>query len=104
MTWIHVAMVDEIQEDEIKPIWLDDLELALYRTSDRYYATSGVCTHANRSLTRGWVSKGVVTCPRHGGKFDVKTGQAVAPPCVVSLQTYNVEVRANEIWVHVDNA
>ncbi len=103
MTWIQIGHIDELEENDFKLIEVEGELLALYRLSDGYYVTSGMCTHQNKSLARGWVQKGLITCARHGGQFDIKTGEAVRFPCIVSLKTYRTDVRGNEIWVESSN-
>ncbi|MDQ0190598.1 3-phenylpropionate/trans-cinnamate dioxygenase ferredoxin subunit [Alicyclobacillus cycloheptanicus] len=83
----------------MKQVTVDDVDIALYHLEDGFYATSDLCTHADYHLTRGTLYRGVVTCPRHGGKFDVRTGAAVAFPCVMPVETYAVDVRGDEVYI-----
>lgn len=99
MAWIKVAQVDDIAIGEMMQIPLDEDDLALYRLEDGFYATSDICTHAAQSLSAGTLQGHVVACPKHGGKFDVRTGQAVAFPCVMPVQTYDVEIRDGAVWL-----
>ncbi|MCL6592784.1 MAG: non-heme iron oxygenase ferredoxin subunit [Alicyclobacillus sp.] len=99
MAWVRVANVSELPLGGMRKVVVDDEEIALYHLADGVYATSDICTHARASLSAGTLQEHVVTCPKHGGKFDVRTGAAVALPCVYPLQTYPVEVRGDEIWI-----
>ena len=82
---------------------VDGEDVALYHTSDnQWYATSDVCTHGEQSLASGSLNGRIVACPKHGGKFDITTGNAVALPCVVPVETYPVQVRGNEVYVDFD--
>jgi nitrite reductase/ring-hydroxylating ferredoxin subunit len=101
MAWIKVARVDEIPVGEVKFVDVEDEPIALYHAEDGFYATSDACTHASESLSMGRLDGHIIACPKHGGKFDIRTGAAVAFPCVYPLQTYDVEVRDGEIWINV---
>ncbi|MBX5435670.1 MAG: non-heme iron oxygenase ferredoxin subunit [Alicyclobacillaceae bacterium] len=99
MAWIKVAAVADVPPGTMKQVTVNEDEIAVYHAEDGFYATSDVCTHASESLSRGRLLGHVVACPKHGGKFDIRTGEAVAPPCVIPLQTYPVEVRGDEVWI-----
>lgn len=66
--------------------------VALYNLEGAFYATADNCTHKWASLAAGHLERGFIVCPWHGGAFDVRTGAAVAPPCVQALATYPVEI------------
>ncbi|TDY49564.1 3-phenylpropionate/trans-cinnamate dioxygenase ferredoxin subunit [Alicyclobacillus sacchari] len=99
MAWIKVAKVTDLAVGEMMQVALEDEDIALYHTEDGFFATSDVCTHAAQSLSAGRLEGHIVACPRHGGKFDVRTGQPTAFPCVIPLATYPVEVREDEVWI-----
>jgi nitrite reductase/ring-hydroxylating ferredoxin subunit len=74
--------------------------VALYRIDGAFYATDDTCTHGQVSLTEGELeADGVVFCPFHGGSFDVRTGEALSPPCVVPLNSYPVMVEEGRLYV-----
>ncbi len=83
-------------------IEMEEDDIAIYHLDEGWYATSDICTHASESLTEGKLEGKIVACPRHGGRFDVTTGEAVRFPCVIPLQTYDIEVRGEEIWIDYD--
>ena len=43
----------------------------------------------------------VIECPKHNGRFDFTTGQALGAPACVNLKTYPVKVEAGRIWLKV---
>jgi nitrite reductase/ring-hydroxylating ferredoxin subunit len=102
VAWIKVANVGDVGVGEMVQIALEDDDLALYHLEDGFYVTSDVCTHASQSLTHGSLDGHIVACPKHGGKFDVRTGLATAFPCVIGLETYDVDVRGEEVWIDYD--
>ncbi|MGD8793038.1 MAG: Rieske 2Fe-2S domain-containing protein, partial [Anaerolineae bacterium] len=38
-------------------------------------------------------------CPRHGARFDVRSGQVKALPAVQPIPTYEVKVEGDEVFV-----
>jgi nitrite reductase/ring-hydroxylating ferredoxin subunit len=74
--------------------------LAVFNVAGRFHVTDDTCTHGFSSLADGDLEGCIVTCAWHGGRFDVTTGQAVGPPCELSLGVYRCQVR-NGV-VHAD--
>lgn len=102
MRWVCALQVGELDIDEMKHVSIDGTDVLLYRFWDGIFATSVMCTHEDKPLTKGWIYRGCVVCPRHTGSFDIRTGKAVAAPCIHPIETYRVEVRGMEIWVQLN--
>jgi len=73
--------------------------LAVYHIAEGFFATEDTCTHGIGSLSEGTLDGDVIECPFHGGAFNVRTGRAESPPCVVELQTFEVVVRGDVVYV-----
>ena len=99
MAWTKVGTVREVPVGTMKQVTVDEEKIAVYHLEEGFYATSDVCTHASEYLSTGSLDGRIVACPKHGGKFDVTSGAAVAFPCVVPLEVYPVEVRGEEVWL-----
>ena len=69
---------------------------------ENFYAIDNLCTHDGGPLGEGKLANGTVECPRHGARFDLKTGAVRALPAVRPVQTYPVEVDGEDIRVEVD--
>jgi nitrite reductase/ring-hydroxylating ferredoxin subunit len=76
--------------------------IAIFKLDGEYYATDDTCTHGQASLAEGFIEDGSIYCPFHEGAFDLKTGKASAPPCVVGVKTYPVVVEGEQIFVEID--
>ncbi len=102
MPWIRACDSDELEAGDMRRFELNEEEVALYRLNDGFYATSDICTHARASLNEGTLAGRIVTCPLHGGQFDVQTGRAVKLPCVTPLQTFAVREEDGAVWVEIE--
>lgn len=102
MAWMKIATTNEFEGNEhMLPITIEDEYLVLFNIDGTYYVTSNICTHRNQLLTNGSLDGEVVNCPRHGGKFDVKTGKPLGGPCFTSLKTFEVDIRnEDEVWIN----
>jgi len=68
------------------PVEVGQRQYVLCQMLDGSYAFfDGLCTHGRTSLADGYLDNCVIECPKHNGRFDVRTGQAVRRPAVKSL-------------------
>jgi metal-sulfur cluster biosynthetic enzyme/nitrite reductase/ring-hydroxylating ferredoxin subunit len=94
-----VASVTEIPPNGRKSIVVDDVPALLVRIGKDFFAVEDVCSHDGQPLTDGPVADGAITCPRHGAKFDLKTGKALCMPATQPIQTFSVQVRDGDVFV-----
>jgi nitrite reductase/ring-hydroxylating ferredoxin subunit len=75
--------------------------LAVFNVAGEFYVTDDTCTHGFASLAEGRLEGHVITCPWHGGAFDVRSGRPVAAPCTDPLPVHPCELRDGSIWVRL---
>lgn len=100
-TKLRVCSADEVDFDSVIRVEIEDLALAVYNVDGIYYVTDDTCTHGPGSLSEGDLSGHVIECDFHYGSFDIRTGEVVAPPCMVPLRTYKVINENDEIFIEV---
>jgi len=90
----QVATVDEIQPGERLSVFYDDeIPILLTQSADgTYLAVEDVCSHDGQPLTDGAIENGEIVCPRHGARFDLKTGDARCMPATAAIATFEVKV------------
>lgn len=101
-TFMTVARLDEIQEDEPFGIELMDTQIALFRIGDDVFATDNVCPHQYALLSDGYLEDGCIECPLHQARFDVRTGAALCGPVERGLRTFAVRVEDGQVRVALD--
>lgn len=95
--WIDVCAEGELAPGDFRTVWVDDVEVAIINCGGKFYALEDVCTHDGGELTGGVIEGCEIECPRHGARFDIRTGQVLAPPAYEPIRTYPVEVRSGRI-------
>jgi 3-phenylpropionate/trans-cinnamate dioxygenase ferredoxin component len=99
--WIEACAVDDVGREDVIRFDHGPQTFCIYRTADdRYYATSGLCTHAAVHLSGGFVMGNIIECPKHNGRFDFTTGQAKGAPACINLRTYPVKIEAGKIFLN----
>ena len=76
------------------------LTLAVYNVDGTFYVTDDQCTHGPGSLSEGFLEGEVIECNFHQGCFNVRTGEVVAPPCMVPIKTYPTYVEDGTVYIH----
>ena len=100
--WVKVAQVGEIPEGRVKTVLAKGQRLALaHLVGGTYHAIEDRCTHDNGPLGEGALVEDQVECPRHGARFNMKTGQPVTLPAVIPVISFRVKVVGNDILVEL---
>jgi len=96
-----VAEVAEVPPGGSKRVYLGSDAIAIFNVGGTFYACSDRCTHGRASLSEGAVNPAtcILTCPWHGGTFDLKTGQATGGPPLSPVKTYQVKVDGARLLV-----
>ena len=77
------------------------LVLAVFNVNDAFYVTDDTCTHGPGSLSEGYITDDVVECDFHNGAFNIRTGEVVAPPCMIPLRTYRTIVEDGKVFIEL---
>jgi 3-phenylpropionate/trans-cinnamate dioxygenase ferredoxin subunit len=100
--WVDVAPVTELEPGSYKVVDADDAVIAVFNIEGEFYAIEDVCTHDYAELTGGDVEGHEIICPRHGARFDIKTGEALTPPAYEPVATLPVRVENGVVQVKDD--
>jgi 3-phenylpropionate/trans-cinnamate dioxygenase ferredoxin subunit len=101
--WVLACDAEEIEEEDVIRVDLAGRTLAIYRSpQDTFHATDGICTHERADLADGLVMGDIIECPKHNGRFNYKTGEAMRVPATIGLCTYPVKVDGGHVFVKLD--
>jgi 3-phenylpropionate/trans-cinnamate dioxygenase ferredoxin subunit len=100
---VKVADRAELPPGAKKLVDLDGRAIAVFNVDGAFYAIDDVCTHDGGPLAEGELEGAEIRCPRHGARFDVRTGRALCFPAVEAVASHAVEVRGEELFVTVDD-
>jgi 3-phenylpropionate/trans-cinnamate dioxygenase ferredoxin component len=99
--FVKVARVDELTPGQKRVIEVDGISMLLVNLDGEFYAIDDVCTHDGGPLGDGKLdaATGQIICPRHGAHFDVRTGAALTLPAFEPVNSYEVKIEGEDVWV-----
>jgi nitrite reductase/ring-hydroxylating ferredoxin subunit len=65
---------------KMKHVEVDGKEIVIANMNRKFYSIDDRCAHTNAPLSMGNLAGNIVTCPFHGAKFDVASGEKIAEP------------------------
>lgn len=102
MAFVRVLNHNEVTEGHPRLVVLGDTEVAVFQVDGEFYALDDLCSHAEASLSEGDQRGAIIECPRHGGRFDIKTGKAKHFPAFSAVRTFPVKVEDGAIYIDVE--
>lgn len=98
---VKVASREELPPGSKKLVEVDGRAIALFNVGGSFFAIDDVCTHDGGPLAEGELSGYEIECPRHGARFDVRTGKPLCMPAFEPVMTHDVLVRGDDIFVAI---
>jgi 3-phenylpropionate/trans-cinnamate dioxygenase ferredoxin subunit len=98
---IHVCALADLPRGSARRLPLTPPVSVFHTDTGELYAIDDTCTHQDASLADGFLEGCEIECPLHGGAFNIRTGEPVAFPVVVPVETYGVRIEGDEVQVAV---
>ena len=98
-TFVSVAKITEIPKGKAKIVEVSGKRIALCNVEGSIYAIDDVCTHDNGPLGEGEMIGHTIECPRHGARFDVRSGKVLCLPAILPVKTYEVKVEKEDVTI-----
>jgi len=80
----------QLQDGKPLKVTLGAKDVCVARIGEEVFAVADMCTHSEASLSEGDISNYKIECWLHGAEFDLRTGEALTPPAVEKLETFEV--------------
>lgn len=102
MAFVRAARISDIPPGRIKVVEVGEEDVALCNVGGEIYAVTNVCTHDDGPLGEGYLLGDEIECPRHGARFNVRTGEVKSLPAIVPIPTLEVKIEGEDVWVDVE--
>ncbi len=97
----RVIDVGEVPDPGKTLVEVEGEMIALFHVDGAWYALDDVCTHDGGPLADGELRDHKISCPRHGAKFDIRTGAALTMPAVRPTRSHEAAVQDGGVWVRL---
>ena len=97
----RVAKLSEVPEGKAIVFEVGDARVALCKANGSIYAIEDVCSHDGGPLGEGDLDGCDIICPRHGARFDIRTGAVLSFPAIVGVATYKVKIEGDAVLVEM---
>ena len=98
-TWTKVAEVADFAGRDAMQVSVANIDAAIFKVGEQFFATDAFCTHATALLCDGYVEGEEVECPLHSARFHIPTGKVLTGPAIVDLKTYPLKVVGGDILI-----
>lgn len=103
-----ITTIENVSVGESKSFKIGDKEILIANIDGQFYAIDNRCSHMGGDLSKGTLEGDIVICPRHGSRFNVRTGEAVKGPkiLIINLKTRNLNsypliIQENDILIDI---
>lgn len=97
--WINAVAEADLPAGEHTVVEVEGAVMVLVNLDGEYFAIEDICTHDGSEISSGCIVDGSIECPRHGARFDIRTGEVTAPPAYEPVDTFPVRVVEGVIQV-----
>ncbi|MGH7777230.1 MAG: Rieske (2Fe-2S) protein [Candidatus Dormibacterales bacterium] len=102
MSWYTVGKRRDVPADRGWPVQVGDRRIAVFAVGADLFAVDNVCRHVGNPIDDGHVEHGCVTCPWHGWRYDLRTGdQVMMFGRRPGLRTYPVRSAGEDVQVDI---
>ena len=99
--FFEIGSASDLQNGERLFVDIGETPIVIFNIGGEIFAIGDVCTHDDGPLGDGDIENHIITCPRHGAEFDVRSGKVISMPAVVDIPAYPVQVRNGSIFVGI---
>ena len=99
--YTKVMNCDDLEIGKSAIILVGDKEIALFNYKGEYYAINNTCPHKGGPLGEGRIEEGILICPGHEWRFELKTGWCPQNP-ELSTEVYPVKIHEDKVYIRLE--
>ena len=103
-SWVDIAQHGEISPGGMSVFSLEHAEIVVINLNDKYFAIEDVCTHDGSEISSGCLLGHAIECPRHGARFDIRSGEVLDPPAYEPIRVFEIRINNGMIQILDDSA
>ncbi len=99
--FVKVTKVTSIPDPGRETLEIDGRLVVLLHVGGEFFCLDDVCTHDGGPLGDGPLDDHQLACPRHGAKFDIRTGKPLSMPATEATLCHEVKVDGDDVLVRL---
>jgi 3-phenylpropionate/trans-cinnamate dioxygenase ferredoxin subunit len=99
LEFFSVGIIEDIPDGKRILISIGESPIVVFNIGGEFYAIADICSHDDGPFGDGDLEGFDIICPRHGARFDIKTGKVLSLPAVVDIPVYPVRIQNGEVQV-----
>ena len=100
--FVRVARATDLTDPGQMLAEVDDRIVVVMKVGGEFFCLDDVCTHDGGPLSDGTLDDHTIACPRHGAKFDIRSGKVLTMPATEDTVAHEVQLRGEEVWVRIN--
>lgn len=100
--FVKVGLEKDVPEGEVRTFEAEGIGIAIARVDGKLFAIEDICSHDDGPLGEGTLDGCEIECPRHGARFDIRTGAATRMPAAGSVNAFAVKLENGVILVELE--
>jgi 3-phenylpropionate/trans-cinnamate dioxygenase ferredoxin component len=101
LEFVEIAPIDQLSPGERLFVELGGKSIVLFNLAGNLFAIGDVCSHDNGPVGDGEIEDDQIICPRHGARFDIRTGKAKSLPALLDIPSYPVRVEQGMVEIGI---
>ena len=99
---MNKVLVERLPDNSSKAITIEGQSILLCNSSGQHYAIVNQCSHQDSPLEKGRIRNGYISCPLHGVRFSLETGEPMGGQLTrFAINTYEVSESDSSIYINV---
>jgi 3-phenylpropionate/trans-cinnamate dioxygenase ferredoxin subunit len=99
--FVRIGKTTDIPDPGKRLYEVDDRLVVVFHVGGQFSCLEDLCTHDGGTLSDGRLEGRAIACPRHGAKFDVRTGKALTMPATEDTIVHDVKIEGDELMVRI---
>lgn len=97
MEYVEITPLDQLPPGERLFAEVGGKSIVIFNLAGKLFAIGDVCSHDNGPVGDGDIEENEIICPRHGARFDIRTGKATSLPAIVDIPAFPLRVENSMI-------
>ncbi len=97
----RVCRASDVPEGGKMVVEVGDRLVALFHVDGKFWAIDALCTHDGGPLAEGELKGHTIACPRHGARFDIRTGRVLSMPATEDTPAREDKVEGDEVLLRI---